>query len=110
MLYAVCHKFINLIFEGDELYTVIGKRCEASDSEGWTAVIMGRTSRFIVEQRCGKKDEKMFTDVMATVVDYIKQKISPMVKDVMETHYLKCVLRYYELVHVVVLLKHCLLV
>ena len=74
---------------------------------------MERTSRFIVEQRCGKKDEKMFTDVMATVVDYIKQSEDityPMVKDVMETHYLKCVLRYYELVHVVVLLKHCLLV
>ncbi|MDM8568467.1 IS1 family transposase, partial [Thiotrichales bacterium HSG1] len=73
MLYAVCHEFINLTFEGDELYTIIGKRCEASDSEGWTAVIMERASRFIIEQRCGKKDGQMFTDVMETVVDYIKQ-------------------------------------
>ena len=73
MLYAVCHDFINLTFEGDELYTIVGKRYEASDSEGWTAVIMERASRFIVEQRCGKKNEQMFKDVMATVVDYIKQ-------------------------------------
>ncbi|MDM8568007.1 IS1 family transposase, partial [Thiotrichales bacterium HSG1] len=36
MLYAVCHEFINLTFEGDELYTIVGKRCEASDSEGGT--------------------------------------------------------------------------
>ena len=72
-MYAVCHDFINLTFEGDELYTIVGKRYEASDSEGWTAVIMERASRFIVEQRCGKKNEQMFKDVMATVVDYIKQ-------------------------------------
>jgi len=73
MLYAVCHEFISLTFEGDELYTIVGKQCEVSDSEGWTAVIMERASRFIVEQRCGKKDKQMFKDVMATVVDYIKQ-------------------------------------
>ncbi|MDM8567244.1 hypothetical protein QUF74_16540 [Candidatus Halobeggiatoa sp. HSG11] len=54
MLYAICHEFINLKFEGDELYTVVGKRCEPSDSEGWTAIIMERASRFIIEQRCGK--------------------------------------------------------
>ena len=73
LLYAVCHEFINLTFEGDELYTIVGKRCEVPDSEGWTAVIMERASRFIVEQRSGKKDEQMFTYVMETVVDYIKQ-------------------------------------
>ena len=73
MLYAVCHEFISLTFEGDELYTIIGKRGEASDSEGWTAVIMERTSRFIVEQRCGKKDAQMFQSVMNTVAAYIEQ-------------------------------------
>ena len=39
----------------------------------------------------------MFQDVIGTVVDYIKQSediTCQMVKDVMETHYLKCVLRY----------------
>ena len=29
---------------------------------------MERASRFIVEQRCGKKDKQMFTDVMATLI------------------------------------------
>lgn len=73
MLYAICHEFIELIFEGDELYTIIGKRCKPSDSEGWTAIIMERTSRFIVDQRCGKKDEQMFKGVMKTVTAYIGQ-------------------------------------
>ena len=28
MLYALCHEFISLTFEGDELYTIVGKRGE----------------------------------------------------------------------------------
>lgn len=54
MLYAICHEFISLTFEGDELYTVVGERCKPSDSEGWTAVVMERVSRFIIDERCGK--------------------------------------------------------
>jgi hypothetical protein len=73
MLYTLCHEFITLTFEGDELYTLVGKRGQPSDSKGWTAVIMERASRFIVDQRCGKKDEKMFRNVMSTVAEYIKQ-------------------------------------
>ena len=73
MLYAVCHEFMSLTFEGDELYTIVNKRTEAADSEGWTAIIMDRASRFIIEQRCGKKDEELFRLVMRTVTDYIKQ-------------------------------------
>ena len=73
MLYTICHEFVQLIFEGDELYTVVGKRVKASDSEGWTAVIMERASRFIVEQHCGKKDAEFFKTVMSTVSGYIEQ-------------------------------------
>ena len=73
MLYAVCHEFISLTFEGDELYTLVNRRGEPSESEGWTAVIMDRASRFIVEQRCGKKDAEMFEAVMNTVSAYIEQ-------------------------------------
>lgn len=73
MLYAVCHKFISLTFEGDELYTMVGKRGEASQSEGWTAVVMERASRFIIEQCCGQKDAQLFESVMKAVVAYIKQ-------------------------------------
>jgi len=73
MLYTVCHEFISLTFEGDELYTVTGKRCDPSDSEGWTAVIIERASRFIIEQRCGRKDAEMFQAVMSFVAAYIQQ-------------------------------------
>jgi len=73
MLYAICHEFISLTFEGDELYTIVGSRGEASDSVGWTAIIMERASRFIIEQRCGKKDKKLFSAVMDTVAKYINQ-------------------------------------
>lgn len=58
---------------GDELYTIVGKRGEPSDSQGWTAVVMERASRFIIEQRCGEKDGEMFHNVMNTVAGYIEQ-------------------------------------
>ena len=73
MLYAICHQFISLTFEGDELYTIVGARGKPSDSQGWTAVVMERASRFIIEQTCGKKDAEMFRSVMSTVAEYIKQ-------------------------------------
>ena len=71
MLYAFCHEFVSLIFEGDELYTIVGKRTSPMESKGWTAIIMDRASRFIVEQRCGKKDAELFKAVMETVGQYI---------------------------------------
>ena len=73
MLYAVCHEFINLTFEGDELYTIVGKRGEAHESEGWTAIILERASRFIIAQQCGEKNKDLFTNVMNQVVAYIEQ-------------------------------------
>ncbi|MDQ7003055.1 MAG: hypothetical protein Q9N02_10295, partial [Ghiorsea sp.] len=73
MLYAMCHQFISLTFEGDELYTIVNKRTEACKSEGWTAVIMERSSRFIAEQRCGKRDQEMFQAIMKVIASYIEQ-------------------------------------
>lgn len=65
------HEFVSLTFEGDELYTVVGKRTDQSESKGWTAVIMERASRFIVDQRCGKKDAALFKSIMKTVCRYV---------------------------------------
>jgi hypothetical protein len=73
MLYSFCHKFVSLTFEGDELYTIVNKRLDPSDSRGWTAVIMERSSRFIVEQECGTKDADLFESVMLSVCEYIGQ-------------------------------------
>ena len=75
MLYAACHEFISLIFEGDELYTVINKRKKPSDSEGWTAVIMERASRFIVDQQCGPKDAELFDSVMTSVSKFVDKPL-----------------------------------
>ena len=73
MLYAFCHQFVSLTFEGDELYTMVGKRTDPSESEGWTVVIMERGSRFLVDQQCGAKDAELFAAVMSTVCQFINQ-------------------------------------
>ena len=64
MRYGLCHTFIQLTFEGDEIYTVVGQRVRPADSTGWTAVILERASRFLVEQQCGPKDAILFKKVM----------------------------------------------
>ena len=55
MLYSLCQQFVSVVFEGDELYTAVGKRSDADRSKGCTAVIMDSSSRFIVDQQCGPK-------------------------------------------------------
>ncbi len=42
MLYGLCHVFIPLTFEGDEIDTVVGQRVHPSDSTGWKAIILER--------------------------------------------------------------------
>jgi len=73
MLYAFCHKFVSLTFEGDELYTIVGKRTDPMESKGWTAVVMDRASRFSVDQRCGKKNAVFFKSVMGTVCKFVRR-------------------------------------
>ena len=73
MLYGLCHTFIPLTFEGDEIDTVVGQRIHPSDSTGWTAIILERASRFLVEQQCGRKDAILFKKVMRSVVMYMKR-------------------------------------
>ncbi|MDH4319686.1 MAG: hypothetical protein OEV64_14975 [Desulfobulbaceae bacterium] len=50
MLYSFCFDFVSLIFYGDELYTIVDQRTDPAASKDWTAVIMERSSRFIIEQ------------------------------------------------------------
>ncbi len=71
MLYFWCHEFLKLIIEGDELYTIVKKRKEASSSEGWTAIVMDRASRFIIDQQCGEKDALLFKNVMENIAKMI---------------------------------------
>ena len=73
MLYSLCHQFIQLMVEGDELYTKIGKNVPPSESEGWTIVLMDRASRFIWALECGKKDERLFKRVMHILLKVIRK-------------------------------------
>ena len=59
-LYALVHEFLQLIIEGDELYTKVNRNEHPSDSEGWTIVLMERASRFIWTLKCGRKEERLF--------------------------------------------------
>jgi hypothetical protein len=73
LLYSLCHHFIELAVEGDELYTKIGKNVPPSESEGWTIILMDRASRFIWALECGKKDERLFKRAMRILLKVIRK-------------------------------------
>jgi len=73
MLYALCHRFVTLQIEGDEVYTRVGKNKPPSESEGWTIILMERASRFIWEMSCDEKTASLFEQAIATLVQVIKQ-------------------------------------
>lgn len=72
-LYALMHKFIDFVIEGDELYTKVGRNKVASESEGWTIVLMERGSRFLWELNCGEKDEQLFHKALEQLVEVIQR-------------------------------------
>jgi hypothetical protein len=73
LLYALCHQFLQVIIEGDELYTKIGENKPPSESEGWTIVLMDRASRFIWELSCGEKETSLFENAMKTLAQVIEE-------------------------------------
>jgi hypothetical protein len=73
MLYSLCQKFLQLVVEGDELYTKIGENVPPSESEGWTIVLMERASRFIWALECGKRDERLFKKAMRILLKVIRK-------------------------------------
>ena len=68
-LYALVHEFIKLVIEGDELYTKVKKNEEASESKGWTIVMMERASRFIWPLKCGKKEQRLFLEAVTNLAE-----------------------------------------
>jgi transposase-like protein len=73
LLYALCHHFIQLQIEGDELYTKVSENKPAHLSEGWTVVLMDRASRFIWEMQCGERNTDLFKQAIATLARVIEQ-------------------------------------
>jgi len=73
LLYSLTHTFLEMIIEGDELYTKVNHTVSPADSEGWTISLMDRASRFIWELSCGKKEETLFLQAMEQLVEVIEQ-------------------------------------
>lgn len=73
LLYSLTHTFVEMVIEGDELYTKVNKNVHPSESEGWTISLMDRASRFIWELTCDKKEEALFLQAMEQLVEIIKQ-------------------------------------
>ena len=73
LLYALCHQFIQLQIEGDELYTKVAENKAAHLSEGWTVVLMDRASRFIWDLQAGQREAELFKQAMATLAQVIEQ-------------------------------------
>lgn len=61
LLYSLYHQFLQQLLEGDELYTKVHHNWPSAESEGWTVVIMDRTSRFLWTLQCGQRDQELFT-------------------------------------------------
>jgi transposase-like protein len=59
-LYALVPEFIELVTEGDEVYTKVQKNVPPEQSPEWTILLLDRASRFIWEIDCGKKERQLF--------------------------------------------------
>ena len=75
-LYALVHEFLQLQIEGDELYTKVKRNQKPSDSEGWTIVLLERASRFIWTLECGRKEQRLFLEAVATLTELFDQSES----------------------------------
>lgn len=76
MLYSLLDKFIHQVIEGDEVYTKVAENVPASESQGWTIVLMERGSRFLWELHCGRKDQQLFTKALTCLAEVIEQTSS----------------------------------
>jgi hypothetical protein len=61
------------MIEGDELYTKVNRNRLASDSEGWTIVLMERSSRFLWTLKRGRKDEELFKSALGHLIQAIEK-------------------------------------
>lgn len=73
MLYAMLHNYLELIIEGDEVYTRVEKNVPPDESRGWTIALIDRASRFLWELRCGKKNRKLFLKALKTLEQIVNQ-------------------------------------
>ena len=72
-LYSLCHQFLSQVIEGDELYTKVHHNTPASESEGWTILLMERASRFIWHMECGRRDKRLFKRAIKTLAEVAEE-------------------------------------
>lgn len=72
-LYALVHEFLQLVIEGDELYTKVNRNQPPADSQGWTIVLMERANRFIWTLKCGRKERRLFLEAVGTLSELFEQ-------------------------------------
>ena len=72
MLYSYSHSFIQLLIEGDEMYTKVAKNVPPDLSEGWIVVLLDRSSRFIFTMKCGRRDRRLFKKIMVEFLTLAK--------------------------------------
>lgn len=75
-VYTQVHRYLSLTFESDEIYTRVGQNLPASQSQGWTMIVMERSSRYLLDMRCGAKEQELFNVVLQNVLTLAADDIS----------------------------------
>jgi hypothetical protein len=73
LVYSLVHTFLQMVIEGDEAYTKVGKHVPPEESLGWTIALQDRASRFLWELDCGKREQSLFQQSIETLCDVIAQ-------------------------------------
>lgn len=73
VVYALTHQFLQMVIEGDEAYTKVGKNVPPHESQGWTIALMDRASRFLWELDCGKREQSLFQQAVERLTQVIEQ-------------------------------------
>jgi hypothetical protein len=73
LVYSLVQEFLQMVIEGDEAYTKVGKNVPPKDSLGWTIALQDRASRFLWELDCGKHEQSLFQQAIETLCDVIQQ-------------------------------------
>jgi hypothetical protein len=61
------------MIEGDELDTRVHKKVAPDASQGWTIVLMDRTTRFLWDMHCGRKERQLFKKAISLLCQVIQQ-------------------------------------
>ena len=70
--FALTHKFLQQLIEGDALYTRVHKKGSPDESQGWTVVVRDRATRCLWDRHGGRKNRTMFQKAMRLLCQVIE--------------------------------------